>query len=64
MIKVKGYNGLYRDETTDAIINMNDNSYDEYLKIKHRLINNQNRLTKIEDDISEIKTMLKAILQK
>ena len=64
MIKVKGYNGLYRDETTDAIINMNDNSYDEYLKIKHRFINNQNRLTKIEDDISEIKTMLKAILQK
>ena len=32
MIKVEGHSHLYRDETTGAIINCDDNGYDQYIK--------------------------------
>ena len=31
MIKVEGHSHLYRDETTGAIINCDDNGYDQYM---------------------------------
>jgi hypothetical protein len=63
MIPVKGYIGLYRDETSNAIINSNDKEYNEYIQSRNRLIENQNKIQKIEQDISEIKSLLKMIIE-
>jgi K+/H+ antiporter YhaU regulatory subunit KhtT len=64
MIPVKGHVGLYRDENTSAIINNNDKEYNEYIQSRDRLLENQNKIQKIEEEISEIKNLLKLILEK
>jgi hypothetical protein len=64
MIPVKGYVGLYRDENSNAIINSNDSTYNEYIHSKTRLIENQDKIQKIEQEITEIKNLLKLILEK
>lgn len=63
MIPVKGYLGLYRDEYSKAIINNNDKDYDEYIQSKNKLIENQNKIEKLERDIEEIKSLLKVIVE-
>ena len=63
MIPVKGYNGLYRDESTNAIINTNDNIYNDYINSRNRLIENQEKMTTIENELIEIKELLKTLLE-
>ena len=63
MIPVKGYIGLYRDENSNAIINNNDSVYDEYVKSRDKLIENQKKLTTLENEIIEIKKILQQVLQ-
>lgn len=62
MIPVNGYSGLYRDDITQAIITKNDNSYNEYLKIKDRLTKNQKRIDHLESELTEIKEILKNLI--
>lgn len=63
MIPVKGYSGLYRDEFNNAIINKNQNSYEEYLKTKNRLIEKQKKIEGLENEIFEIKQLLKTLIE-
>lgn len=64
MKPIEGYIGLYRDDNTNAIINTDDSSYNEYLKSKNRLIENQKRIDKLENEISEIKSLLMKLIEK
>ena len=41
MIKVEGHSNLFRDEKTGAIINMDNNEYEKYLKLKRSLSSNR-----------------------
>ena len=62
MIKVEGHSHLYRDEKTGAIINCDNQGYDQYvrsLKIKEK---KDRELDKIKEDIDEIKESLKLII--
>lgn len=63
MIPVQGHIGLYRDESSNAIVNTNDKSYNEYLNSKNKLIENQKKITDLESDVAELKRMLKQILE-
>ena len=63
MIPVKGHNGLYRDENTNAIINTNDSVYNDYINSRNRLIENQEKMTTIENELTEIKELLKILLE-
>lgn len=63
MIPVKGHNGLYRDENTNAIINTNDSVYTDYINSRNRLIENQEKMTTIENELTEIKELLKILLE-
>ena len=63
MIPVKGHNGLYRDESTNAIINTNDSVYNDYINSRNRLIENQEKMTTIENELTEIKELLKILLE-
>lgn len=63
MIPVKGYTGLYRDENSNAIINNNDSVYGEYIQSRDKLIENQKKLTTLENEIIEIKEILKKVLE-
>ena len=63
MIPVKGHIGLYRDESSNAIINNNDSIYNDYIKSKNKLIENQEKLTTLENELAEIKILLKSVLE-
>ena len=66
---VKDFKNLARDSETGAIINLDYNAYDEYLKRHRRAVHqkeiiekNTNDINSIKMDLTEIKTMLKILL--
>jgi hypothetical protein len=64
MIPVKDHRGLYRDEKTNAVLNCNDNEYDQYVKIKNQRMTQQMEITELKNEIKEIKDCLKLIVEK
>ncbi len=64
MIPVKDHRGLYRDEKTNAVLNCNDNEYDQYVKIKNQRMTQQMEISELKNEIKEIKDCLKLIVEK
>ena len=64
MLPIKDNNGLFRDERTNAVVNCNDNEYNEYIKIKEQKLSEKSELDKLKSDIDEIKDAIKIILNK
>jgi hypothetical protein len=66
-IAVKDHPGLYRDENSKAIINTDIHALNEY-KQKNKMINstteNTQKINALEKDISEIKCLLLALINK
>lgn len=62
MIPVKGYPNLYRDENTGAIINHDSASYNQYILAKKNQELQKNEIHQMKQDIEEIKTLLKEII--
>lgn len=68
MIPVEGKQGLYRDPKTDAIILINSDEVEKRkrikaLKRKNRL-EQQQEIQSLKDEVSELKDMLKQLLEK
>jgi len=70
-LKVKNNDGLVRDTETNAIINTNTTEYQNYMARKERIMSNESQIVlhgqeidSIKTDISEIKQMLTALLNK
>jgi len=68
MKKVEGHEHLVRDENTNAILNTNSSEYNQYLSLRakrrqgnDRIDNMEDDLKSLKDDINEIKTLLKAL---
>jgi len=66
---VKDFKNLARDSETGAIINLDYNAYDEYLKRHRRAVHqkeiiekNTNDINSIKTELTEIKTMIKTLL--
>jgi hypothetical protein len=64
MIPVEGNPDLYRDEETNAILNCNDKKYEEYLEMKNKKLVEKNEIETIKDEIDEIKSLLKILIDK
>jgi hypothetical protein len=64
MIPVEGNPDLYRDEKTNAILNCNDNKYNEYITMKGKLLNQKHEIEHMKNDIDEIKSLLKVLVNK
>ena len=68
MKKVEGHEHLIRDENTNAILNTNSSEYNQYLSLRakrrqgnDRIDNMEDDLKSLKNDINEIKTLLKAL---
>jgi len=66
LIRVKDKEGLYRDENTNAIVNMNEDEYKNYIDSYRRIANEKNKINSLEtevknikEDLEEIKTLLR-----
>ena len=62
MIPVKGHPNLYRDERSGAIINCDNQAYNNYINIQNNKKRESYEIEQIKKDIDEIKFMLKEIL--
>lgn len=61
-IKVKGHDGLVRDETTGAILNRNDSAIEA--RRKQRQLNSAlDDINMLKDEISEIKSLLRELVK-
>ena len=63
MIKVQGHSDLYRDENTGAIINKSS-EYDKYIQKRNLRKSQVQEINDLKSDISEMKLMMNAILEK
>ena len=62
MIKVEGYTHLYRDPRTNAIVNCDDQGYDQYVKSLEVRKKQKNEIENMKKDIDEIKSLLKILV--
>lgn len=62
MIPVKGFPNLYRDEKTGAILNYDNQSYNQYINAKNNREVQKVELEEMKKDIEEIKLLLKEII--
>ena len=64
MIRVEGHKNLYRDEKSGAIVNCDTTSYNKYVNSLSNKELQRKELDKMKEDIDEIKTLLREILNK
>tara|TARA_Y100000813_G_C23842467_1_gene202661 strand:- start:28 stop:231 length:204 start_codon:yes stop_codon:yes gene_type:complete len=64
MIPVEGYKNLFRDESTGAIINCDNNAYKNYLEDKKRNSIKKAEFDAMKDEIKELKSLLKELASK
>jgi hypothetical protein len=62
MIRVKGHTNLYRDENSGAIVNCDSLAYNQYLNIVNNRESQKKELDAIKQDIDEIKSLLRELL--
>ena len=63
MIKVRGYDTLYRDSSSGAIINKDNVSAEQALK-RHELREVEtNRISKLEDKLDHIEMLLEKLVE-
>ncbi len=68
-LKVEGHGGLYRDSTTNSIVNRNATDYNTYIS-QQKMRHNKNQkvdsmeqdLADLKNEISEIKSLLKDLV--
>ena len=63
-IKVEGHAHLVRDEESHAIINTDVKQYRLTMKRRQMLMTQRDEINSLKDDMSEIKTLLKGLINK
>lgn len=64
MIPVQGHPNLYRDENSGAIVNCDNLSYNQYINSLQNRQNQRKEIDQLKDEMSEIKKLLKQLLEK
>jgi len=62
MIKVEGYQNLYRDERSGAIVNTDSMAYSQYVNSLEQRQLQKKEISEIKNDIDEIKSLLRNLL--
>ena len=70
-LKVKSEDSLVRDVNSNAIVNQNKNEFDKFLELSQRKYQEKKKfddmrsdLDSLKEDMNEIKTLLKNIMDK
>ena len=63
LYRVKDHDALYKDSSTGAVINKDNNGYQQYMENRNKMLSDKERLDSLENDIHDIKTMLKTFLE-
>jgi hypothetical protein len=60
-IKVKDHLNLERDPETNAILNVNENEYNEYIERRNKRRSQSQKVVELESEVKEIKNDLSEI---
>lgn len=64
MKKVEGCPDFYRDPMTNAVINMNANDYDNYMKRRERKKREKEEISSLKNEVSELKSLIRQLIDK
>ena len=62
--QVEGRSDLFRDDDSGAIINTDKSAYVAYKSKYNQRLKEMNRLEKLENEMSDIKTLLNKVIDK
>jgi hypothetical protein len=62
--KVEGHPGLIRDLESNAVINNDKSAYQNYIQMREQKLKEKERLDNLENEVGEIKSLLKQIIDK
>ena len=70
-LKVEGNPSLVRDTYSNAIINTNESEYENYMRLKNKMLERKSQeeqntedINNLKQDMEEIKTLLKVLINK
>lgn len=63
-IPVEGYHGLERDRHSGAIVNTDTEAYNNFIRRANAKKANAERLNRLENDMSEIKDLIRQLIDK
>ena len=64
MLPVEGHKNLFRDENTNAIINSDVASYNDYMNNRRRNSDKQAEMDAMKEELETLKLMLKELTSK
>jgi hypothetical protein len=64
LVKIKDVSGLHREIEGNVIVNTSSVDYDRYIKRRDVMKKQSERISVIEQDVSDIKSMLKELINK
>ena len=64
MLPVEGHKNLFRDENTNAIINNDEASYNDYMNNRRIKSDKQSELDAMKNEIETLKSMLNDLASK
>jgi hypothetical protein len=66
LVRVEGHLNLYKDENTGAVVNLDSTAYNQYIQSRknkeNKLKSQQQEIDNIKNEISEIKSLLKELI--
>lgn len=62
-IPVDGHLGLYRDDSSGAIVNCNNNEYEQYVKLKTMKMAEKNEIKSLKLEIEHLKNLLNKVIK-
>ncbi len=63
-VKVAGAADLVRDTNTKAIINTNKRAFQKHKERKLKMIQKENEITKLKNEVNELRVMLEDVINK
>ena len=64
MLPVEGHKSLFRDQDTNAILNMDDVAYENYINTKRNNSDKQAEMDAMKEELETLKLMLKELASK
>ena len=64
LIPVEGYTTLGRDPASNAILNTDTSQYDAYVKARENAKKKDRSLKDLQDEVAELKALVKDLIQK
>ena len=64
MKKVEGHDNLYRDEESNAIINIDRDAYDNYISVRRVNSDKRAEMDDMKKELAELKSLLKELTSK